>query len=1254
MALRQYDLYEVLNEISSPLILLSEGGAGKTTALLYFAARAAERAKSGETTSIPIFINLGRLTKFDDITDLRQLIAESTPFVKDWDELCQFEAFQHRRILYFFDSFNEMPERLQSNAAVILRRFVEKQAGQAFVIASRPSPQIDLIAHAPSQFKTFEILRLTSEQVQRFLQNVGLGSFFDRMPSELRQLAGNPFMLLAIARTLAEDPQGDLPLNRGKLYDRFARGWIKKEERKPNRKSEYSYERVKEPLLAYLAKRMTAVGQTSLVWVDAIEREVENQLEEIHKKIKRRGGMPDGWTVDHCLNEVLADGLLKRTNNQIRFIHQSLQEYFTAIYFRPFANTLVDFTPRLVWDLVPSHGLAETPTHRFVPALLMVTGLLDDATGIVDLLSARNPLLAAAAIASASRVDSSLAARLEQDWLALFENENKARLSVACSCLVLSGTRSSQTARRLVALAVDPDFQKSWVGLHAVAMFRARDAIVRELAEMVRNLTDSDYARVQGNMDSVVKKLQDPRLAKFLFDQWRTSKSGSSIRSRYEVLMESMDKALLKRELEKFRSDSSQPGVAEDAALALNEIAAWSPLLSGRILFEKIVAQETERERRQAEALSTMRSLENEKLLASLSSAGNFERAAAAKVIAERQIPVGDAILESLLRFDAEPELVSALVSLWGESVAVSKLAERSRERCRFLGILSSELTAQLTTGDLPELARAEFRRLGVEGEGLRVVGKPINGTWVVSPSSGKAYIPVYEIRSAPPNLELYDCNVAVRAFLVLAEIPGHATSAELRRALDVNDSNVQRIAVGFLVARRDHGLARRLISRLQSGASTKFVDEALAALPELKDIEALSLLRDLLIMTTDEGSDVHPVWGASTHYGTWSFYIHRILVQLNVDAEVQQRLEATLNSDDSAEKVSALREFARWFTDDLGPERGALWRSSSRVERLVSLALHDSTEPVRKAAVEALGKLNSEFVRASLRDALSNAEVEVQLAAGEALVQLTDPKEMSVQPTAQELHIVAETMLRLTNPSHSREVRQRAGKVLYAIPNEIEAFYRPIKEEFRRDALDRALEKIDAALEILPEDVNLFWWRGHALRNLRRLELAADSFQRASHLEKSASVIPAALAQTYVELGEFVRAIETARQADEIEPGNADLLSILAWSSYKVGAIKEASEAASRAVDLDPVHQDAIWIILLVHIHEKNLNESRSDFGHVQRIQRFLSPGFDVSFINNFLKEIQDMREEKLEMSDFIVDVQKKALRYLKHELPS
>ncbi len=878
-------LEEVLHQAEAPLVLIGEGGAGKTTSLLYAAARAAERVKGDPGAPIPIYVDLARLTKMEDVPDLLQLIADSVSGVKDWKELSDLEITEHHRILFLFDSFNEIPEQLQRTAAVVLQRFIEKQKDHhRCLIGSRPVPQIEQLARPPSQFKTFEILRLSSDQVRGFLQKLGLGSLYDRMPGELRELAGNPFMLRAIARTLAGAPESTLPRNRGRLYQRFAGGWMDAETKK--RRLEYSYERVKEPFLAYLAKLMTSAGGTSLAFSSAFEDEAERQLEETHQRIKRRGGMPSNWTLDACLEEILGDALIKKVNEQLYFIHQSVQEYYTAVYFHQnFPDALVEFTPKILWELVPKYELVEVPNHRFVPALLMMIGLLEDSTKIVEAIAARNPILAAAALSSASSTQSSLIARLEQSWLDLLEHEELRQRVVACSCLALASMRSTRVIKRLVGMAVSSDFDSSYTGILALKRLDAQEIILHELIETTLKLQEGELDEKKHSIGNLMNEFETADVVGTLFERWRVSPANTLDRSRIESLMATVNRSLLVEELQRIRSVASEPAITADAELALALELTWDgfgiPHASRiRQLWARRQKEHTDRV---AETVVKMTSTDEGKLADCLRSSDPVSRAAAAKLAAEQRIPVGKHILESLLLVEqgwSENELISALVSLWGGRVAVSRLVEASRQQRRRISDLNPDLTPQVKSHDLSNAFKEELKKIGVDRE-LSVTRHEIDGaisTWSLSPSSWSGYHrPIYQLVASPGRLELYDCNGPARAFETLSQIPGDAAFVELQRAVEHENPTVQRIAVNALVERGGQDLAPRLLALLRSSTSGDFIDAALSALRELRAPEATTLVNDLLFMTEGEYSDLHPVWGHCTHTPGWADLIHSI-----------------------------------------------------------------------------------------------------------------------------------------------------------------------------------------------------------------------------------------------------------------------------------------------------------------------------------------------------------------------------------------
>jgi hypothetical protein len=701
----------------------------------------------------------------------------------------------------------------------------------------------------------------------------------------------------------------------------------------------------------------------------------------------------------------------------------------------------------------------------------MMTGLLDDSTKLVEALAARNPILAAAAVSSANRVDGSLLARLEQRWIELLEHVELSHRIVACSCLVLASMKSPQVIQSLVAFALD----NSYVGIPALGKLGAPDAVALELAERARNLSDNEYEEQERTIGEAIKELQSSRMVNVLFEQWRASPPDSSARHRFERLLATVDRSLLDEELQRIRSGTSDPARAADAERALVEGASWDGFAGGisigiHELSQMVYQAQREYTDRMAEAVTAMGTMDDQELAAGLRSSDPAVRAAAATLAAERQAPVGAVILESILRQDGgQSELISALVSLWGEQTAVSRLVEGSREKCWCIGTLNPDLGSQLKLGELSEAVKAEIERLGVRPD-LRIEGHEIDcGTsiWNLVPSSQRW---LYQLRVSPARLEFYDCNVAVRAFSALAEIPGEASLTELRRAIEHDEPNVQKIAIDALVKRGDSGFATRLIAKLSSATSADFIDAALAALGELRDREALSLINDLLVITHADGFDVHHVWGKCRHRPGWWRAIHQILVNLNADSDIQHALDNALALEDPVPKVAALDEFSWWFAEtDLGPERDVTWRTPERLQRLLDLALRDSTQSVRTAAAGALREVKSEVVQKSLAEALADNSAEVQVAAAVAVLQMN----------AHELYgRVAECMVHVAKADQSQDLRRRAGEVLTAIPGGVEPFYQPIHAELGRGELESALKLIEATLEILPEDANLFWLR--------------------------------------------------------------------------------------------------------------------------------------------------------------------------------
>jgi hypothetical protein len=1200
-------LQQIVAGMLKPTLILGEGGAGKTTSMLSLAARMADRARSDTSVPIPIYANLAHLTKIDDVLDLQRLLLDAVSPASSWEEVTSTAREADRRFLFLFDSFNEVPELLQRNCTLALARFVQKQGERhSCLIASRAVPQVQPLTASSAGFTTYELLRLADEQARDFLTRRGLGALHARMTGELRELARNPFMLQAIARTLAGVKEEELPRNRGQLYHSFVRGWMENEEGK-RRPQRYSFERVKQPLLCHLAKRMTAAGQTSLAANGHLDQDVERQLRRTYRNVRRKGGMPADWSVDQCLAELLDDGLLQRLGSQLHFMHQSVQEYFTGLHFADSEpDALAAFTPTLAWASVEPWSLVSPPNHRLVPALRMMVGLIEDATRIVEALAASHPILAAAVIPSAARVQRALHAKLERAWLRLLDDADPHRRAVGCSCLALAGMVSSEVVARLVRAAFDTE-SRTASAAEALRALAAPEAIALELARQAMQMDAEEYKIAK--TAQTLKDLQSPHLAAALLVHWRRARADAQARLRAERLLATLDASVRNSVLE--APQCIEPEAIGDARAALDAAAAAEPyaVILSISRFRRIRKEAEQRHQQRAtQELARLARVPDlrEVVTAGLVSDDAAVRSAAARLVLEQRIPVEDALLAAILRRNqgwASADLTAALLGLCGEAATLSKLREQTRIRRASLGALAREVMAALrptaSADEVISVLRPELARLGVDGE-VRLEG-------VTSENDHRLWIFVdrnseqYELWQRDLQGELFDCNIAKRAVRALVDVPGAAAASELYLALEHSDPRIQALAVSLLSERKSEALSARLLSMLRSKSTREFVSNALAAVRRSPLPAALFLLEDLLIMTRDEFSDVHPLWGPSRSQPGWSDQIHSILVALEVDDKVRDELAQALRSETPARRAAALSEWRRWLEQkDVPPARADAWRSPQRIAQILQLALHDASEDVRGAAIANLAHAKAE-IEAQVSSTLDAPEIASKLAAAEILIGLDASK-----PHPQ----LAAQMFELARSAIDLPLRRRAAAVLAKMPDGLNAFYEPIQNAW--DNWPRALRLVEEAQIVVPDDLNLHWWRSHVLRGLGRLSEATDSLERAAQLEGGLSIIPQALAEIFLELEEYARAFAAAESGARIAPYDAGCQAALAWSAFFSGDLDAARAAADQALALDPVLMDGIFGALVIQVKRGDLPAAQATLEHGQRVQRLLSPTLD------------------------------------------
>lgn len=1234
-----HDLEQLAGRDRARILVLGEGGAGKTSSLLHVAAAATERARVDPAAPVPVYVDLAQLMQIDDVGDLLQLIADATPPVSEGVSLQHIAT--RRSCLFLFDSFNEVPEHLHHNCVVALRRFVDTWGDRhRYVVGSRVVASVEPLAHPPASFTAYNLLRLSAEQVEGYLGALGLAALHERMPSELRDLARNPFMLVAIARTLAGTAEHELPRNRGKLYQRVVETWMVNEAIK--RRLVYSYERVKAPVLSCLAMRMTAAGQTSLSWRE-VEPEIERLLGATYERIRRLGGMPDDWTVDRVRDEIVADDVLQQAGDRLAFRHQSFQEYFAACWFAASgrADALVELTPRLVWSLVDTEFSVDVSGYRLVPVLTMMVGLVEDSTKLIEALAERNPVIAAAAIASASRIDPALRARLEQRWIEMVRAGALRRRVVACSCLCLA-VRSPAAVRALVEFALDEVLEHTYVGAAALMRVSAVDELATQLVETILAFDEERYQTAQGRIWAALRVSSSSPIVVVAFERWRVARVDEARRRRLEAVLATVDRASVVARVRQIAADTSDAARAADAARALAGVENWERI-------EVVISSSRLRRLRESygarygaqrdQEAVRLKDADVATLEAALAAGDDATRAGAARVVADRRIPIGDAVIDALLRVDADVcrrDLVVAAVDLLGAAGAIAKLVEASQRDRVFPRHLDTSAFASLPVGWETEddnvdtsirhqAAIAVASALGRPEKFADFAVTPSGSEgrlWLVTHSHAVPPLPrglplnsfhqEYEVYLSADGLDVYDRSMRVTAIRALAEI-GPPALAALREASERADPEIRSTAIAGLARLGDTELTDRLLGLLGGTSDPVLVDAALGALVTLRPLRAIELVEDLLAMT-EAGSDVHPRWGACPSRSSWSLIIHWILVAIGADRQVAAVIDAALATGDADRKCAALRELSRWLSEDLEPERASAWKQAWRGEQFVALALHDPAEPVRREAARALRHVNSTAIVESIARALDDGDPAVRLAAADALLALDAPR---LQARAQQ------TALAIAISPRSQTLRRAAGDALARTVGGLEPIYQPIRVALARGEPQAALDLIDRALEIAPDNVNLLRWQGQAQNALGLRAHAAASLRRALDLDDHEAEIPPVLAPILIDLGDFAGALQVAQHGILISEYSADAHALLAWSCYRANATAEAVVAARMACDLDPVHPRAIWIRVLALLGTTAPGEARAAADHALQVRQLLSPGLDTSFLATFTAEL-------------------------------
>jgi tetratricopeptide (TPR) repeat protein len=436
-------------------LVIGAGGSGKTTMLTRLAANGARKAVQNLHAPIFVYLRLPSFDRdggFDLLLDRLSLAArlDRPEFDRQWRD-------SRRPIVFLLDGLNEVAQAFRPSCTQALRTLLQNSPLiHSYVITSRPGDEFEAMSICEAErLQVLDIVKFRPHQIDEYLKAQGRTELKSRISKRLEGLASNPFLLWAITRTLASS-RGGGPKNTGGLFRELIDRYIfqEREQSKPKpRPTEYNYELVKKPVLAQLALEMTENGIT-VIPVGRVRQQVAKHLlaleqhrqKERQLPLKPEVFMPDNYAAESFLHETVENGIVLREADGIRFMHQSVQDYFAAVAL----DTLtVEGIVGRVSPLNLAHLVDSDPiVDMFVTwaGLAMRTKL----TAVVARLRNRQPFLAAKLAVEASVLVE--VEKLRAQFFSLTTSEHEQRQRLGAMGLAVTGSEEPRAVARLIEM----------------------------------------------------------------------------------------------------------------------------------------------------------------------------------------------------------------------------------------------------------------------------------------------------------------------------------------------------------------------------------------------------------------------------------------------------------------------------------------------------------------------------------------------------------------------------------------------------------------------------------------------------------------------------------------------------------------------------------------------------------------------------------------------------------------------------------
>jgi HEAT repeat protein len=856
------------------LLVLGDGGTGKSTSLCKLAAEAARRCEHDSQVPVPIYVELAQFDAHQGggFDRLLQMASNAAQFGLDREGLAALWREGLRPVLFLFDGLNEVKPELQPHCISALQELASR-GPHRYVVTSRPGGGAERLAPPAGGFTVCEVLRFGPDQVRGYLEDRGARGFYDRLGGRLKDLVRTPFLLMALAQSCAGMRDTELPANLGQLYRTFIDDFIfaRREPSKPSPPTRYDYEAVKKPLLAFFSSRMTNAATVYLDWDAALEQETVSRLgtiQEAHHRTKRV--MPEDWRVDDFLAELERNGVVHRVAKRLAFSHQSIQEYFAAVADLALGgDELVAKAPRLIWrHVVPSRDYSpETSAHPRWMTTIMLAGILPNATDLVRSLHSFHPVLAAECLRAATLVDPELRAELYRSWLAFLQSPQMPRRWVGCVCVGAARISTQEVIDRLVDLAADtkeaPDTNLATeqggrivaaAAANALAEIGSEAALSALLQRALQVVEDDDWTR----HEQVALPRANPLLIRLLMTEWRAAAPASARQHHVQTILAGLGRRQVRRELNAMLLGAQEKAdiqLQRTLEQALREFPSWhgagipTPDDATDYWYEARARRQREVELQKA----LLAAAPLAQLLGMLTSARWQDREAAAATIATRSpVEAVEKLIDVYVRepiADVAAALGEAIRHQNADSSGLQALKSRlAQTDPALLFALDADLRTSLAQGEIPELLRQTFQAQGIElHDHARLFSA--NGAWQIANwHEADPTAPRYEIRNDNCQLNVYVANSRARIAVALGLLDTAEGIPVFERLLQDEDPAVKWVAIRELSARAPvrAALVPQFITALDD-TSPAVRAAAAEALGKAAEASAAAPLADLL-----------------------------------------------------------------------------------------------------------------------------------------------------------------------------------------------------------------------------------------------------------------------------------------------------------------------------------------------------------------------------------------------------------------------